>query len=103
MVNVKSHMKVEALALKAKDLMKAISTSWWLFRRNFSGLDSDYPEEKWKPLAISAMQSIWRRGITRRKKPMASLRIEDGVGKSQTMKHSCLNRRLSQLAKASIN
>ncbi|KAF3448001.1 hypothetical protein FNV43_RR08709 [Rhamnella rubrinervis] len=103
MVNVKSHTKVEALALRAEDLMEVASTFWWLFWRNLSGLYSAYPNL----LAISAVVSVWRRQITRqitgpiteqiteqvtgpitepitrRKKPVALRRIDDAVEKLQ--------------------
>lgn len=64
-VNMKSHTKVEGFALRANDLMKAVTRFSWRFqrteRRVSGGLNGQSPAEGWESLAISAVKSVWQR------------------------------------------
>ncbi|KAF3448010.1 hypothetical protein FNV43_RR08718 [Rhamnella rubrinervis] len=73
--NVKSHTKVEAFALRANDLMMAVSRFPLLFQRNLSGRDSKSLEEQREILATTAVRSVRQRRIAQRKKIIASVEI----------------------------
>ncbi|XP_048319661.2 cyclic nucleotide-gated ion channel 1 isoform X2 [Ziziphus jujuba] len=87
--NVRSHTKVEGFALKANDLMNAISNYWWLFSRNLCGLktssSNNSPAKRWENLAISAVKSVRQCRPTRAK--IMSLQIEDDEKRSQTLNY----------------
>ena len=58
--NLKSHTKVEAFALMAKDLMNALRTHWWLFRRNLPADSEGSHAGNWETLAVKAIQAFRR-------------------------------------------
>lgn len=74
--NLKSHTKVEAFALMANDLMNALRTHWWLFRRSLTPDSTNSCAEQWEALALQAIQTIRRRNQLG-KKPSSSPNLAD--------------------------
>ncbi|XP_061999233.1 cyclic nucleotide-gated ion channel 1-like, partial [Rosa rugosa] len=61
---VRSQTKVEAFAIRAKDLKNVIAKFWWHFRRPdqlryLEGFQLEHGEH-WKHLAVSSIQANWR-------------------------------------------
>nr|XP_048326820.1 probable cyclic nucleotide-gated ion channel 10 [Ziziphus jujuba var. spinosa] len=80
--NVKSHTRVEALALTAVESKHLVTTNWWLFRKKLT--HSTESELQWlEPLALSAVKEARCRLQSR--KPKESPRFPDGSGSSQSI------------------
>ncbi|KAH7538176.1 hypothetical protein FEM48_Zijuj03G0171200 [Ziziphus jujuba var. spinosa] len=60
--NAVCHTKVEGFVLKANDLLNAVKRYWWHFRRmNPYSRVSHRQVERWESLAVSVIQTLWRR------------------------------------------
>ncbi|XP_060675874.1 cyclic nucleotide-gated ion channel 1 [Ziziphus jujuba] len=80
--NVKSHTRVEALALTAVESKHLATTNWWLFRKKLTH-STESELQRLEPLALSAVKEVRRRLKSR--KPKESPRFPDGSGSSQSI------------------
>ncbi|CAB4286820.1 unnamed protein product [Prunus armeniaca] len=64
---LKSQTKVEAFAIRAKDLKTIVAKFWWHFRAELRHLE-EFQLEHWHNLAASSVQENWRRYCARANK-----------------------------------
>ncbi|CAL9025971.1 unnamed protein product [Prunus brigantina] len=64
---LKSQTKVEAFAIRAKDLKTIVAKFWWHFRAELRHLE-EFQLEHWRNLAASSVQENWRRYCARANK-----------------------------------